>query len=64
MKLSGKVIISLSRVVKIDAMDGGWGSEAYSTFNTPVLATWLIRPEMSGKRGLSWYFTAIRNLSG
>jgi hypothetical protein len=26
---------------------------------TLVLATWLIRPEMSGKRGLSWYFTLI-----
>jgi hypothetical protein len=25
----------------------------------PVLATWFIRPELSGKRGLSWYFDLV-----
>jgi hypothetical protein len=27
--------------------------------STPVLATSFIRPELSGKRGLSWYFILI-----
>jgi hypothetical protein len=29
-----------------------------------VLATWLIRPELSGKRGLLWHFTLTSELSG
>jgi hypothetical protein len=30
----------------------------------PVLAASFIRPELSGKKGLSWYFTLVSKLSG
>jgi hypothetical protein len=51
--------VSKRRVQPQSMVDNSTGSDRARFFAKPVLATWFIRLELSGKRGLSFYFTLI-----